>query len=56
MKKEKKSKFQLEKFNVAKLNNLKAIRGGQVNPEKETIDLTVILAGGAGGSTNNCSE
>lgn len=49
MKKEKKAKFQLEKFNVAKLNSLKEIKGGDY--DHKTIEWTVILGGG---STRNC--
>ncbi len=51
MKKEKKVKFQLEKFNVAKLNDLKSIKGGDVEGTKQTITFTIL---NTSGSTKNC--
>lgn len=55
MKKPEKSKFNLEKFEIAKLRNLKTIRGGDAfDPDKPppTIDLTILI----GGSTNRCAD
>lgn len=57
MKKIKKSKFDLEKFEVVKLRNLKSINGGLGDkvtdvPPPPTIDLTVLL----GSSSNRCAD
>ncbi|MGH2665122.1 hypothetical protein [Flavobacterium sp.] len=53
MKKIKKTKFNLEKFEIAKLRNLKTIRGGDgQDPDKPTIEITILL----GGSTNRCAD
>lgn len=47
MKKNKKEKLQFEKFSVAELNNLKAIKGGDYDVPTVTIDLTIFFGNGS---------